>query len=223
MKHAMKLLVSLLVLAGTLLMACSDGDSDDVARSTETATATPAASSTRPATTSTQPARATASATATTTPAATPAASADALAALAALNGTGCTGDWQNETTGASGALWIRIEAGGGGGLMTFEIGGPVFGAQGGVFQAPFRLEGTDIIIDARSEFLGDVDVRAALDGSAAEATMTAPPALGPDAVVTMTDFRYANDVLQWRLDTDYGDGRPHASSIIEAACAPAH
>lgn len=219
----MKVLGPLFILAAALaVVACSGNGEDNDALPTETATTVASAteSATPPAATSTSATTSTpaASATAVETPDAPP----DAIAALAALNGLGCTGGWQNVTNGASGAFSVRIEAGGGGGLMTFEIGGPVFGAQGGVFEAPFHLEGTDIVIDARSEFLGDVAVRAALDGSSAEATMTAPQALGPDALVTMTDFSYVNDVLRYGLDTDFGDGRPNASSLIEAACAPA-
>jgi hypothetical protein len=105
---------------------------------------------------------------------------------------------------------------------MSFEIGGPVFGAAGGVFEAPFRLEGSEMVIDSPSEFLGQVSARIALDGSAGEATLTAPPALGTAAEVTTTEYSLANNILHVGLTTDYGDGRAPASSVIDAACAPA-
>jgi hypothetical protein len=145
------------------------------------------------------------------------------MAALAALNGLGCTGEWHNPTTGGSGALSIRLEAGGGGGLITFEIGGPLFGAQGGVFEAPFHLEECDIVLDTSSDFLGHVTARAALDGTAAEATLSVLPALGASAVVTMSDYSFASNVLHFALTTNYGDGRPSATSEVAAACAHAH
>ncbi len=116
----------------------------------------------------------------------------------------------------------MHIEAGGGGGLISFEIGGPVFGGQGGVFEAPFRLEGTEMVIDARSEFLGQVSARLGLDGKAGQATLQGPPALGPAAAVRMTEYSLANNILHASLTTAYGDGRPPATSVVDAACAPA-
>jgi hypothetical protein len=105
---------------------------------------------------------------------------------------------------------------------MTFEIGGPVFGAAGGVFEAPFRLEGSDMVIDTPSEFLGHVTARIALDGSAADATLEAPAALGSGASVTATSYSLADNVLHMELTTDYGDDRAPATSVVDAACAQA-
>jgi hypothetical protein len=78
-------------------------------------------------------------------------------------------------------------------------------------------------VLDAQSDFLGRVTARAALDGTTAEATLTAPPALGAAAVVTMSDYSFASNVLHFALKTDYGDSRPSAASEVDAACAHAH
>ncbi len=218
----MRRLPGQLVLAAVtaaVLVACG-GDDDE-------ATATPASSPAATGTsvrTATVPSTATLTMTPSSTPSQTSTASAppDPAAALAALNGLGCTGQWRNITLGTSGAFSVRIEAGGSGGLMSFEIGGPVFGAEGGVFEAPFRLEGSEMVIDAASEFLGQVSARIALDGSSAEATLEAPPALGATARVTATEYSFVENVLHVALTTDYGDGRAPGSSVIDAACAPA-
>lgn len=103
---------------------------------------------------------------------------------------------------------------------MSFEVGGPVFGAEGGVFEAPFRLQGSEMVIDSSSEFLGHVSARIALDGSSGEATLEAPPALGAAARVTANKYSLVDNVLHVALTTQDGDGRATASSVIDAACA---
>jgi len=210
----------ILAVAGAALFAgCSgDDDYDDVILATASATV---ARSVTVAPIPATPAPPVVTATSTTA-SATPDVSPGALASLAALNGLRCSGQWRNSTLGTSGALSVRLEAGGGGGLMSFEVGGPVFGAQGGVFEAPFRLDGAEMVIDARSEFLGRVSARVGLDGKSGQAALQGPPALGPAATVTMTGYSLVNNVLHFGLTTDYGDGRPPATSVVEAACAAA-
>lgn len=158
-------------------------------------------------------------------PTATPTPSATAtlpagFAGLAALNGLRCVGQWRNTTFGSAGAFAARLEAGGGGGAITFEVGGNVFGGTGGVFEAPFRLVGQTLEIDARSDFLGRMQARIGLDGKAT-GSLTAPPALGPRSQVTLTEYALGADrVLRFTLRIDFGDGRPPATSVVEAACA---
>jgi hypothetical protein len=207
---------ALVVMVLAIVIACGgdDGGPDAAASPPATDTATPLRTST-PIPTST--AAVTSSATPMATLGGSPAA---AAVALARLNGLRCTGQWRNTTHGTSGAFSVRIEAGGGGGLASFEIGGPVFGAEGGVFEAPFRLEGTEIVISSRSDFLGEVTARIQLDGSTGEARLAAPPALGEAATVTLSEYSLAANVLHFALTTDYGDGRAPASSVVDAACA---
>lgn len=156
------------------------------------------------------------------TPTATPTVSAAvaSAAALTALNGLRCQGQWRNNTFGSTGAFSARVESSAGGGIITFEVGGNVFGGNGGVFHAPFRVSGGSLVIDQRSDFLGQV--QASIEpGVKTTATMTAPPALGQNSKVTLTDYSYGpNGLLKFRLNIDFGAGRPPASSTVEAACA---
>jgi hypothetical protein len=203
MRYAVLLLT---VLASLGVIACGDDEAP-------TPTATPAT---------------TATAATTTGPAATAApkagtASATAAGAgptsIAALNDLRCVGQWRNTTFGSSGAFAAHIEAGGGGGALTFELGGNVFGGEGGVVELPFRQVGSQLEVEAHSGLLGHVSARIGLDGKAT-GSLQGPPALGPRSTVTLTNYSFANNTLRFGLDIDFGDGRPHATSGVEAACS---
>lgn len=157
---------------------------------------------------------------ATATPVSTASAASASAATLVALNGLRCQGQWRNQSFGSTGAFSARVESAAGGGVITFEVGGNLFGASGGVFQAPFRVSGNSLVIDQRSDFLGQVQASIELGGKAT-ATMTAPPALGPGSKVTLTEYTYGpNGLLKFALNIDFGGGRSPASSTVEAACA---
>jgi hypothetical protein len=142
------------------------------------------------------------------------------FAELAALNGLRCVGQWRNQTFGSSGAFSSKLEAGGGGGSITLEVGGNVFGGTGGVFEAPFQLVGQALEINAHSTFLGHMEAHIGLDGTAT-GTLTGPPALGPKSQVTLTQYALGADrVLRFTVRIDFGDGRPVATSTVEAACS---
>lgn len=142
------------------------------------------------------------------------------FANLAALNGLRCVGRWQNNTFGSSGAFSSRLEAGGGGGSITMEMGGNVFGGPGGVFEAPFQLVGQALEINAHSTFLGHMEAKIGLDGKAT-GSLSGVPALGPKSQVTLTQYSMGADrVLRFTVRIDWGDGRPTATSTVEAACS---
>lgn len=169
-----------------------------------------------PTPTSTAVASATASAISTSTAAPTPASGANRLVAL---NGTRCVGQWRNTTMGTSGAFATRIEAGGSGGAIRFEVGGPVFGGSGGTFEAPFRLVGEEMEIEAHSDFLGHMSLRIPLDGKAT-GTLQGMSGLGPASMATITDYSFANNSLAVTLRVEPGGGRPPQTSTVEAACS---
>lgn len=142
------------------------------------------------------------------------------FANLAALNGLRCVGRWQNTTFGSSGAFSAKLEAGGGGGSITLEVGGNVFGGSGGVFEAPFQLVGQALAINAQSTFLGHMEAKIGLDGKAT-GSLAGVPALGPKSQVTLTQYSLAADrVLRFTVRIDFYDGRPPATSMVEAACS---
>lgn len=159
---------------------------------------------------------ATASATATSTAVPTPASGASRLVAL---NGTRCVGQWRNATAGTSGAFATRIEAGGSGGAIRFEVGGSVFGGSGGTLEAPFRLVGEEMEVEAQSDFLGRVSLRIPLDGKA-RGTLQGMSGLGPASVATITDYSFVNNSLAVTLRVEPGGGRPVQTSTVEAACS---
>jgi hypothetical protein len=138
---------------------------------------------------------------------------------LLALNGTRCVGQWRNATAGTSGALASRIEAGGSGGAIRFEVGGPVFGGSGGTFEAPFRLVGEEIEIEAHSDFLGHMSLRIPLDGKAT-GTLQGMSGLGPASMATITEYSFADNTLAVTLRVEPGGGRPVQTSKVEAACS---
>ena len=139
-------------------------------------------------------------------------------ARLAALNGTRCVGQWKNATTSTSGALAIRLEVGGAGGVVHWEIGGPVFGGQGGTFDAPFRLVGEIVEIEAHSDWLGHMSARIGLDGKTT-ATLQEVPPLGLKSMVTVTNAKYVANKLTFNLKVEPNDGSPNQSASVEAAC----
>ncbi|MBM4416573.1 MAG: hypothetical protein FJ035_10160 [Chloroflexi bacterium] len=140
-------------------------------------------------------------------------------ARVAALHGLRCVGTWRNEAVSRSGAFAVRVEAGGGGGVLAFEVGGAVFGGAGGTFEAPFRVEGAALVVDAPSALLGRVRARIGLDGRA-EGRLEGPSALGPRAVVALGDYALADGVLRLTLRVDAGDGSPVTTAVVDAACA---
>jgi hypothetical protein len=126
---------------------------------------------------------------------------------------------WRNEAASRGGAFAVRVEAGGGGGLLSFEIGGAPFGGAGGVFEAPFRLVGERLEVGAASELLGRVSARIGLDGTA-EALLTGPPALGPRGSARLRNYRLADGLLRFELQVERGDGSAAQTAVVEAACA---
>ena len=141
-------------------------------------------------------------------------------ARLTTLERLRCVGQWRDTEAGSAGAFSARVESGAGGGVVTFEVGGSVFGGSGGVFQAAFRQSGDLLVLNQRSEFLGQV--QAAIDAVGnATATMIAPPALGSAAKVTLADASYSpSGVLRFWLNIDAGGGRAVTRTTVEAACA---
>lgn len=138
---------------------------------------------------------------------------------LVALNGTRCVGQWRNATAGTSGAFATRIEAGGSGGAIRFEVGGPVFGGSGGTLEAPFRLVGEEMEVEAQSDFLGHMSLRIPLDGKA-RGTLQGMTGLGPGSLATITDYSFENNRLAVTLRVEPGGGRPVQTSTVEAACS---
>jgi hypothetical protein len=137
---------------------------------------------------------------------------------IAALNGLRCVGQWRNLTFGSTGAFAARVEAGGAGGALTLELGGNVFGGQGGVTELPFRQVGNELEIEAHTQSMGHVSARIGLDGKAT-GSLQGVPALGPRSEVTLTEYSFASNSLRMALRINFGDGRPAAQSVVEAAC----
>ena len=109
--------------------------------------------------------------------------------------------------------------AGGSGGAIRFEVGGPVFGGSGGTFEAPFRLVGEEMEVEAHSDFLGHMSLRIPLDGKAT-GTLQGMSGLGPASMATITDYSFANNALAVTLRVEPGGGRPVQTSTVEAACS---
>jgi hypothetical protein len=193
-----------LVLACSLALFAACGK-----KQASTPTATPQAVATTPAATSTPARTATAGA----------AGAAAAIAQLAALNGLRCVGSWKNTTFGSTGAFATSLETGGGGGTLHFEVGGNVFGAQGGVFDAPFVLQDGKITTEAHSPIFGHLSTHIGLDGTA-DGELSEIPALGPKSKATASDYSFRDNKLHFALKIDFGDGRPPANSVVDAACS---
>jgi hypothetical protein len=137
---------------------------------------------------------------------------------IAALNGLRCIGQWRNLTFGSAGAFAARLEAGGAGGALTLELGGNVFGGEGSVTELPFRQVGNELEIEAHTPSLGHVSARIGLDGRAT-GSLQLVPALGPRSEVTLTEYAFANNALRMGFSINFGDGRPMAHAVVEAAC----
>ena len=136
----------------------------------------------------------------------------------ALLDGLSCTGNWENLTFGSTGAFAASAELGGGGGNLTLDLGGNVFGGTGGTVTLPFTIEGSELVVAGDGGFLGAVDVRLPLDGSAT-GSLTAPPALGDAASVTVTEFSLTADRLRVAVDIDFGTGGDPAQSVVDVPC----
>ena len=163
----------------SIAAACSDDDGEaaSAAMPTGAAEATSAPSPT-----------AAAEATSAPSPTATAASSDPEAEALATLDGLVCTGGWENLTFSSTGSveLTFDIVADAGGGTLTMEIGGNIFGAEGGTVSAPFTRSGS--VITAQAE-LGVMGTLTAVfeDGELREATFDAPPVLGSAANVVVS------------------------------------
>ncbi|MEZ4501804.1 MAG: hypothetical protein R3C39_04205 [Dehalococcoidia bacterium] len=195
-----------LLAASSLLVGCSsDDDGDATAEATSTPTATETATST-------------ATMTETSTPTETATAAAPFGLTAEDVDGLVCTGQWQNETFGSSGAFAATIEVGGDGGQITLDLGGNVFGASGGTIEMPYALRDGAVVVSAPLGFLGVAELR--LDGATNQGTFSGPPALGDSAAVTMVDFAFDAETLSAAFDIDFGAGQAPAHSVINADCA---
>ena len=196
-----------LICALALVACSSDGDGDG---GTTEATSTPP--------TATESATASATPTATASPTATTTEAAPFGLTAADVDGLVCAGSWQNETFGSSGAFAATIEVGGGGGQITLDLGGNVFGGAGGTIEMPYAVRDGAVVVSAPLGFLGVAELK--LDGTSNEATFSGPPALGDAAAVTMVDFAFDAETLSAAFDIDFGTGAAPAHSVVEADCA---
>lgn len=194
--------------AGALVFlgACSSGDED----ATPEESATPVAEATTAGTTTTESPTPTEAA-----PTAEPTAEASALAVL---DGLACTGEWRNETFGSTGSFAATFDVGEDGGNVSLELGGNVFGGQGGTVDAPLTVDGETTVIDADLGFLGQAMFR--FDGATpVEASLGSPPALGPGSDVTLTDVEFTGEVLNASVEITFPDGSK-AHSVLESTCS---
>jgi hypothetical protein len=150
---------------------------------------------------------------------ASPGSSTPGPTSIAALNGLRCVGQWRNLTLGSNGAFAARLEAGGAGGALFLELGGNVFGGQGGATELPFRQVGNELEIEAHTQTLGHASVRIGLDGKAT-GSLQGVPALGPRSEVRLTEYSFTNNTLRMAWIINFGDERPAAQSVVEAACS---
>ncbi|MCA9855777.1 MAG: hypothetical protein KC458_00705 [Dehalococcoidia bacterium] len=203
-RFALTGLVAATFLLGT---ACSSDDSgDEETEATTEASATEAMTETATATEAMTE-------TATATEAAT-----EAAFGLADLNGLACTGQWTNQTFGSTGSFAATFSAGEGGGSVKLELGGNVFGGQGGTVEAPFTTEGETTVINADLGFLGQAMLN--FNGtSAGEAVLENPPALGEGSKATVTDFAFDGKSLTAGLDIEFANNGGTAHSILESTC----
>lgn len=195
-------------LAVTLLLgaACSsDGDAEETATAEMTATEEMTATGE--------------AMTATATEAMTETATEDPDAfGLDDLDGLVCSGEWRNETFGSTGSFAATFSGGEGGGNVSLELGGNVFGAQGGTVDAPFSVSGDTTVIEADLGFLGMAMLN--FEGaSAREAVFESPPALGEGSSATITDFAFDGSTLTAGIDIEFVDGGK-ARSVVESTCS---
>ena len=142
---------------------------------------------------------------------------------FAALDGLSCTGDWLNLTFGSTGPIVVSIDVNdaGDGGTITIDIGGFVFGGEGGVVEAPFTIDGDRLRIDANLGLLGQASIEISADGSFT-GEFKAPPALFNDnSGVTITDFVFDGGSISFGVDIDFGTG-DSAKSEVTMVCAGA-
>jgi hypothetical protein len=171
-----------------------------------TATPTPRVS------TSASPAASTTAASSSITPA-------SGAAKLVSLDGTRCIGRWRDAAASTSGAFATRLEAGGSGGAITIEVGGPVFGGSGGTVEAPFRLVGNVMEIEVDSSWLGHLSARIGLDGTAS-GSIKGVPVLGAQSLVTLAGSSFVSRRMEFDLQVARTDTQPGAHIAVEAACS---
>jgi len=208
-RRALVGLMAGLLAVASLFAGCSSDDGDG-GNATAEASSAPSTATVASASSPT--------ATATATPTETATAAAPFGLTGEDVDGLVCTGSWQNETFGSSGAFAATIEVGGDGGQVTLDLGGSVFGAAGGTIEMPYALRDGAVVVSAPLGFLGNAELR--LDGMTNEATFSAPPALGDAAAVTMTDFAFDAKMLSAAFDIDFGTGQAPAHSVVNAECA---
>lgn len=188
--------------------ACSsddggDEDGENTTAATETATATEAMTET-----------ATATEAMTETAAATPEGP-----SIADLDGLVCSGGWTNQTFGSTGAFSASFATSASGGSVTLELGGNVFGGQGGTVEAPLTVDGDSTVINADLDFLGMA--RLAFDGAnALETILESPPALGDGSKATITDFAFDGESLNFGVDIEFANNGGTARSVVESTCS---
>ena len=200
-------ILSVTLLVGVSCSSDDSGDDADAATATESA-ATAAA---------TEAGAGTAAATTEATAAATEAMD-EAAFGLDDLDGLACTGQWTNETFGSTGAFAATFSTGDGGGTVSLELGGNVFGGQGGTVDAPFTTDGETTVIDADLGFLGMAML--AFNGTTAqEAVLNSPPALGEGAKATITDFAFDGETLTAGIDIEFANNGGTARSVVESTC----
>ncbi len=191
--------------------ACSsDEGEDEEPEATATSTATPTESAMGTG-------EATAAAAMTETATATEATGVGALG-LADLDGLVCSGQWTNQTFGSTGSFAATFSTGDGGGSVKLELGGNVFGGQGGTVDAPFTTDGETTVFDADLGFLGMAMM--SFDGTTVgEAVLQNPPALGEGSKATVTDFAFDGKTLNAGLDIEFANNGGTAHSILESTC----
>ena len=198
------------VTAATLLLgaACSSDDGGD-ADSESTATATEAAAATEAMTATTAATEAM-----TETAAATPEGP-----TIADLDGLVCSGGWTNQTFGSTGDFSASFATSASGGSVTLELGGNVFGGQGGTVEAPLTVDGDSTVINADLDFLGMAKL--AFDGAnALETVLESPPALGEGSKATITDFAFDGESLNFGVDIEFANNGGTARSVVESTCS---
>ena len=196
--HGLKItLVGVTAMTLMLGAACSSDDSGDTEdESTAAATATEAMTET---------------ATATEAMTETAAAATPEGPSVADLDGLVCSGGWTNRTFGSTGDFSASFATSASGGSVTLELGGNVFGGQGGTVEAPLTVDGDSTVINADLDFLGMAKL--AFDGAnALETILESPPALGDGSKATITDFSFDGKSLNFGVDIEFGPigGRVH-------------
>lgn len=203
-----------LVAAGTMLVAvgCGDSGDEDGGEGGDTSTEATATEALTATGTATEAVTETATATE-----ATPAPT-EAGPSLADYDGLACSGKWRNETFGSTGSFAATFDVGEDGGSVRLELGGNVFGAQGGEVDVPLSADGEALVIDADLGFLGQAMLN--FEGAELqEGVLNSPPALGEGSKVTVTDFAFDGETLTFGVDIEFANNGGTARSVVEATC----